>query len=441
MSGPKMEELVSFVTTDIAGITRGRAVGLGDLQPALRRGVGWVPANISLTPFGEIASPNPFGSEGDLRLMPDPEACVRVAGLPGASPLQFFHSDITDLAGRPWECCVRSMLAAAVEDLRAETGLGVIAAFEHEFAILGTGWPEAPPFALSALRRADPFGPLLVALLREAGAEPETFLAEFGRDQFEIVCGPSTPVRAADRAVTIREVTRELARRLGWQATFAPKYDLATAGNGVHIHLSLVDAEGRPVTYDAARPGGLSARAGSFAAGIVRHMAAITALTAPSVLSYIRLRPHSWSAAWTTLGEKDREASLRICPVSERKGDDPSRAFNVEFRGADATASPHLSLAALIRAGLEGLREGLEPPPVVRGDAGEMSAAEREALGIRRLPESLWEALAAFERDPVAQGWFSPTFVDAYLGMKRKEIDLVADLDGQALCDRYVAIY
>ena len=93
----------------------------------------------------------------------------------------------------------------------------------------------------------------------------------------------------------------------------------------------------------------------AFAAGIVRHMAALTALAAPSAVSYQRLKPHHWAASWTTLGEKDREATLRICPTSERPGYDPSRAFNMEFRAADATASPHLSLAMLIRAGIEGL--------------------------------------------------------------------------------------
>ena len=112
----KPEELVTFVTTDIAAITRGRAVPAASLPDALSKGVGWVPANLSLTPFDEIADPNPFGSSGDLRLMPDPDAGVRVEGLGGRTPLHFYHSDITNLDGTPWEACVRSMLKAAVAD-------------------------------------------------------------------------------------------------------------------------------------------------------------------------------------------------------------------------------------------------------------------------------------------------------------------------------------
>ncbi len=441
MSAPDIEELVSFVTTDIAAITRGRSIALRDLACGMDKGVGWVPANLALTPFDEIASANPFGASGDLRLIPDVEAKVRVTVIPDALPLHFYHTDITELDGSVWPCCVRGMLKSAVADLEAETGLRVISAFEQEFQILGADWPAAPAFSLAAQRRADPFGPLLMTALREAGAEPETFLPEYGRDQFEIVCAPAGALAAADRAVTIREVTRALAAQFGWRASFAPKTDPAGVGNGVHIHLSFIDLAGKPVTFDATRPGRLSERAGAFAAGIVRHLPALTAITAPTVLSYMRLQPHHWSAAWTTLGDKEREATLRICPTSEHAGYDPSRAFNMEFRAADATSSPHLALAVLIRAGLEGLRENLPQPPIAKGDPADMTEAERAALGIHRLPATLEAALDALDADPVVKGWFPPTFVACYFAMKRKEIGIVAGLEGQALCDRYTAVY
>ena len=434
------EELVTFVTTDIAAITRGRAVAAASLPDALLKGVGWVPANLSLTPFDEIANPNPFGSSGDLRLMPDPEAGVRIEGLGGRTPLHFYHSDITNLDGTPWEGCVRSMLKAAVADLEA-LGLRVVSAFEQEFQILGANWSTAPSIGLSALRRADPFGPMLMAALGAAGCAPECFLPEYGRDQFEIVCGPAGAVQAADRAVTIREVTRELAATMGWRASFCPKTDPNGVGNGVHIHLSLTDLQGNPVTFDALRPGRLSVQAAAFAAGIVRHKAALTALAAPSAVSYQRLKPHHWSASWTTLGEKDREATLRICPTSERPGYDPSRAFNMEFRAADATASPHLSLAMLIRAGIEGVKAGLDTPPIIKGDPEEMSADDRASLGIRRLPTNLPEALAALAADTLVCGWMSPTFLDCWKGMRLKELEIVSGLDDAALCRRYAGVY
>lgn len=435
------EELASFLTTDIAAVTRSRNFALRDLPRMLEKGAGWVPANLALTPFDEIAGDNPFGSEGDLRLKADPASKVRVTGIPDATPLHFYHCDITELNGEPWDCCVRSMLKAAIEDLAAETGLCVNAAFEQEFQMLGADWPPAPAFSLAALRRTDPFGPMLVSALREAGADPEAFLAEYGKDQFEIVCGPADALRAADRAVTIREITRQLAAQFGWRASFAPKLDPGGVGNGVHIHLSLTDVDGTPVMFDADRPGRLSEQAGAFLSGILAHLPALTAFTAPSVPSYLRLQPHFWSAAWTTLGEQDREATLRICPTSREPGHDPARAFNVEFRAADATASPHLALAALIRAGHEGLRANLPQPPIIKGDPDMQSAAKRDRLGIRRLPSSLPEALKALEADTTVRAWFSPTFLECYFAMKRKEIESVAELDDDAVCARYASVY
>jgi glutamine synthetase len=83
---------------------------------------------------------------------------------------------------------------------------------------------------------------------------------------------------------------------------------------------------------------------------------ALCAITAPSVISYERLRPNAWSASVTNLGHRDREAFLRICPVSERPGADVAKSFNLEFRAADAAAAPYLALGAMVRAGLDGLR-------------------------------------------------------------------------------------
>lgn len=93
---------------------------------------------------------------------------------------------------------------------------------------------------------------------------PETFIAEYGRDQFEITLAPCSAVEAADRAVILREITRETARLMGWSASFAPKTSVDSVGNGVHIHYSLADDRGNPVSYDPAMPGGASRLMASF---------------------------------------------------------------------------------------------------------------------------------------------------------------------------------
>ncbi|MBL9046161.1 MAG: glutamine synthetase [Tabrizicola sp.] len=436
-----MTDLLTLVTTDFAGITRGRSIPAQEFHPGKAKSVGWVPANMSLTPFDQIADPNPWGSSGDLRLLGDERARYWVE-LPGAAtPTDMMMSWITELDGTPWALCPRRFLAAALADFEALTGLQLVASFEHEFQLFDTGWAQAPAFSLRALRQADPFGPEVIAALAALGCAPEVFIAEYGRDQFEVTMAPSDGLVAADRAVALREVVRELAALKGWRASFAPKTAVQGVGNGVHIHFSFQDASDHNVTHDPARPGGVSALAGAFAAGVVRHMPALVALTAPSPISYLRLKPHNWSSSYTWFGDRDRESSLRICPVTTIGGADPSRAFNLEYRAADACACPHLALGAVVRAGIEGIRAGLSDPPLFSGDPEALPPAERKRLGLERLPETLADALDRLEGDKRAAGWFTPLALETYLGMKRSEIALAGDALDDALCARYAGIY
>ncbi|MEO9174276.1 MAG: glutamine synthetase, partial [Gaiellales bacterium] len=308
------DELVTLATCDLAGIVRGRAVPVAELERRLEIGVGWVPANQSITAFGAMAEPNPWGSAGDLRLLPDAATRVRVDRFPGVPALHLVLCDITEVDGGEWDACGRTFLRRALARLEAQAGLRLRASFEHEF-VLEDDRAAAPAFSLEAQRLAEPFASLAMAALREAGAEPELFLPEYGEHQFELPVAAAEGVAAADRSVIVKEVVREVARRLGTRTSFAPLHGAASVGSGAHIHLGLLDAAGQPVSYDPARPGRLSLVAGRFAAGILRHLPAVLALTASSPHSYARLVPHRWSAAAAVLGEQNREAALRICPV------------------------------------------------------------------------------------------------------------------------------
>jgi glutamine synthetase len=432
--------LLLLACNDLSGLTRGRAVPASERDAYLRKGVGWVPADQALTPFDVIADPNPWGSAGDLRLKPDPSAEVRVDLWPDATPLHYVLCDIVHTDGSAWDSCARTYLRRALEELEAEAGLRLMVSFEHEFMLVGQE-PPGPAFSLRTLRAEDALGSQIMSALAEAGQQPEMFLPEYGAGQFEVLCRPAAALAAADRAVFVRDICREAAARLGKRITFAPKLTPKGVGNGVHIHFSLWDRENRPVSYDANGPGGLSAVAGRFAAGVLAHLPALCALTAPSVASYLRLMPHHWSAAYTCLGYRNREAALRICPVEDLPGADVSHQFNLEYRPADATACPYIALGALVRAGLDGIRRGLAVPPLVNGDPSELSEAERERVGARRLPASLPEALSALEGDEVLRNSFSQDLLACYLSLKRTELKVVDGLDPEALCRRYAEVY
>jgi glutamine synthetase len=432
-------ELVALVCCDLGSIVRGRSVFSAQLGEHLQAGVSWVPANHALTPLGPVAEPNPFGSTGDLRLLPDADTRVLVGAGSATSALELVLCDIVETDGKPWECCPRSFLREALRELEQELGGRLLASFEHEFQLLIDA-PPALPFTLEEQLRVTPFPARVMDALVHAGVEPERFFAEYAEHQFEIPVAPAEGVASADRSVVLKEVVREIARREGIRASFVPLLDPAQAGNGVHIHLSLLDADGTSLFYDAAQPACLSELGLRFAAGILRHARALSALTAASPVSGARLAPHRWSAGAMCLALHNREALLRIPPLVAL-GDDPAGQLHLEYRGADATANPYLALAAILRAGLEGVRAGLPAPPILDRDPAQLDTVEAERFGVGALPSSLAESLRALAEDDIARGWMTPLLYDAYMSVKRAELDAARDLDLEELCQRYAAIY
>ena len=421
------EELVFVATCDISGHVRGKGFPARELPGRLNKGVGWTGSNLMMSPAGPIWD-TPFGTAGDLMIVPDPAAEVRVDFADGSAVEHFFLGDICTTDGKPWECCPRDFLRRAAAELEAAAGLRVIAAFEQEFVYTGTDDRPGDAYALGAFRRQDFFGETFIAALRAAGPVPDTFLAEYGPRQFEVTVAPQPALTAADHAVITREMARATAHRLGHRASFSPKPAPDNVGSGVHIHMSLWDGAGRPATYRAGEPLDLSPAARHFAAGILHHLPAICAVTAPSPVSYLRLVPNAWAPTAIDLVRQDRGACLRVCPVfAAATASETARQFNLEFRACDAAASPYLALGAVIFAGADGIRRALPLPE---------SAGSPPSL-----PHSLGAALDLLAASPTVGQWFGPTHLDAYLRFKRVEAEKVAELSPADLCAHYAEIY
>jgi len=422
------EPLTLIGVSDISGRVRGKAVPSSDLPVRLKQGIGWTPTNVMITAFGPIGD-TPFRGLGDILMLPAPETEVMVDFGADAVPEHFLLADIVNTDGTPWACCLRTFLKRAVEALRAAAGLCAYCAFEQEFVYLAAMTAFHNGYSFDAFRRQGAFGGVFMHALKAAGAEPECFLPEYAPGQYEVTCAPADDIAAADRAVIIRELARASAVRLGQRATFAPIIDPNGVGSGVHIHMSLRDRDGRPATHDPQRPFGLSELAAHFVAGILQHLPAICAVTAPSVISYIRLTPNRWAPTRINLVQQDREASIRICPIFERHGGSAASQFNFEFRVADATASPYLALGAIIWAGVDGIRRKLPLPKAsTSGDE-------------KMLPRSLDQALDLLAATREAKEWFGDVLLDAYIRHKRHEIALVRDLDPAEQCRRYAEVY
>ncbi|WP_119306288.1 glutamine synthetase family protein [Cohaesibacter haloalkalitolerans] len=432
--------LVFVITSDIAGKSRGKSFPLKEMEKRLKRGVGWTPTNVQITCFDAIAE-SPFGSLGDLLLIPDADSKVKLDFEDGGPVERFMIGDVTDLDGQPWNCCTRSILKGALEGLKDAGGVELIAAFEHEFQFRAGLAPKGEPYGLNGFTRRRQFGETLMAALEQAGLHPDTFMKEYGPDQYEVTIGPSQNHRAADESLILREVTRMTAARYGETVTFTPIQDPASVGNGVHIHMSFVTEKGDPATYDAEGLAGMSPVTGAFIAGVLKYLDSIVAFTAPSEISYLRLTPHRWSAAYNNLGFRDREASIRICPVTSTDPESIARQYNFEFRAADCAASPHLALAAIIFAGTQGIKDKLPMPKVTEEDLSLLDEAALSERGYVRLPQTLEAALERLDANETVRSWFPAEFVDVYLAHKKGELACLEGMDTAARCAAYAAVY
>jgi len=433
-----MTDLIFAATCDLAGKVRGKAFPADQLEKRLQRGVGWTPTNVQINCFDNIAE-SPFGALGDLLLIPDRQVAVNAQF--GERVERFMLSDIVTLEGDPWELCTRSLLKSALDRLEGVVGVRLLAAFEHEFQVksdtelLGEGYGRRGFEAHRELCE------MLMGQIAAAGFTPDSIMKEYGQNQIEVVIGPEEGVRAADAAVIVRELTRSTAKHLGFDATYTPIRDPASVGNGVHIHMSFLDPSGNPVSYDPNGTCGMSDLTSSFAAGVLKYLDSILALTAPSVISYLRLTPHRWSAAYNNLGYRDREASLRVCPVTAQDPASIAKQFNIEYRAGDAAACPHLALAAIVHAGCQGIEDQLSAPVPTEEDLSLLAPEALAERGFIRLPQTLDAALDRFASNPVVTGWFPERFAPVYRAHKESEIAHVANFDVAEQCAIYEKTY
>lgn len=229
-------------------------------------------------------------------------------------------------------------------------------------------------------------------MLAESGLEVERHHHECGSGgQQEINYRFDSLTRAADDMLKFKYIIRNSANLYGYSATFMPKPLSGDNGSGMHCHMSLWK-NGEPLFYDAAGYGSLSDTARWFIGGLLKHAPALLAFTNPSINSYRRLVPGFEAPVNLVYSARNRSACIRI-PVT---GTSP-KAKRVEYRVPDPTANPYLAFAACLMAGIDGIRNRIEPPAPVDKDLYELPPAEYE--DIEKLPHSLEAALEALRND------------------------------------------
>lgn len=394
-------QLVRFIYCDNSGVIRGKATHVDHLEGRMQHGIGLTVAMQSFTSSETIAPGAGFGPVGEVRLVPDPETFVLLPYSPGNARM---IADMFTLEREPWENCARNFLKR-MNERAAGLGLRMKAAFESEFSLaLETDAGYEPfdhslCFSTIGMDFADEYIGEVVEALGRQGIGVEQYYAELGAGQQELSITYSDALRAADNQVTLRDTARGVAMKQGLVASFAPKPFADQAGNGCHIHFSGWDSDGETnLFFDAEDRFKLSQTAYQFIAGVLEHLPGLLALTAPSVNSYRRLTPHSWSSAFSCFGPDNREAPVRI--ASGFWGDE-MKTVNLELKPSDSSHNPYIALGGLIAAGLDGVQKEMRPPEPVLVDPGDLDDGERERAGIARLPMTLKEAIDSLDRDEV----------------------------------------
>ncbi len=365
-------------------------------------------------------------SDEEVSARPDPGSCVI---LPWQKNVAWFASNLW-CEGKPFEACSRNILGRAVKKA-ADLGYTFNLGLEAEFYVLkdGAGGP-GPVSDRDNLAKPcyDGYGALdnlhwlseLVDAMDALGWDVYSFDHEDGNGQFELDFKYADAMTMADRYVFLRMMSNAIARRHGYFASWMPKPFANKTGSGAHYNMSLAKLDtGANLFGDSADPRGcgLSKLGYQFVAGVLRHLPAISAVVSPTVNSYKRLIKQgsmsgsTWAPVFICYGNNNRTNALRI----------PLGGGRVELRAADSSNNPYLGAAMVLSAGLEGIREGLDPGEPYRENMYHKSDADLKALGIKLLPRNLEEAIDAFEADPLSAQVMGPDMFKSYAGFRREE--------------------
>lgn len=408
--------LASFV--DLHGVCKAKAVPIDHLHAMASGSELFTGAALDGVPQDV--------SDDEVAAIPDLSSVVV---LPWRSDTVWFASNL-QLGSDPFEACSRNILSR-VRAQAAAMGLRFNLGVETEFFVLrreanGRLVPasandtlEKPCYDLRGLLDNLDWLAELVQAMNGLGWGVYSFDHEDGNGQFETDFAYADCLTTADRVTFFRLMAREITRKHGLIASFMPKPFADRTGSGAHFNMSLADLEqGHNLFASADGSAAWVSEMGlQFMAGILRHAPAICAVMAPTVNSYKRLvvqgsmSGFTWAPVFVCYGNNNRTNMLRI----------PGAGSRVECRAADSSCNPYLAAAMLLAAGLEGIREGLDPGPPNLVNAYRLTPEERAARGLTTLPRNLGEAIEAFAADPLSREVFGDAMAEAYTAFKRDE--------------------
>ena len=390
------------------------------LEKALDTGINMSTAMMSFNVMETLIDDPMYGAKaGDYFLLPDPDTFKIVPYLEKTARM---FCDLVDYNGKPWQGCTRTALKKAVE--KAENmNIKFIVSFEVEGMLVRKMEGEYQPadfskcFTPDGLEIQENIIREVVSSLEFMDIPVDKVTAEYAPGQYEVNIQPSNPVKSADDFITYKETWRAIARKNGLIATFMPKPFEEYAGNGVHFHISAFDDNDNNLFEDKndKRKLGLSDLCYQFIGGILDHSPALAAITAPTVNSYKRILPGSWSPAFICYGIGNRDVLVRI--------PDGPRTKRIEFRVADGTCNPYLALASVIISGLDGIKRKKDPGEPINKEIGHLKPKEIKKTGLKWLPRSLEEAIKELKNDDYIINELGSILMEEFIRVRESELE------------------
>lgn len=400
--------------TDVLGTLKSVAIAPAELEGAFAEGIGF--DGSAIEGFARVY-------ESDMLAMPDPETFAVLPWRGEQHGAARMFCDILMPDGSPSFADSRNVLKRQLAKA-ADMGFTFYTHPEVEFFLFKdqplrgqqpvpvdeVGYFDHSPMGVGQDFRRD-----AITLLEAMGISVEFSHHEGAPGQQEIDLRYADALTMADNIMTFRVVIKEVALAQGVYASFMPKPFAQYAGSGMHTHLSLFEGD-RNAFYEAGAEYQLSKTGRQFIAGLLEHAPEITAVTNQWVNSYKRLGVGE-APSYVCWGHNNRSALVRVPMYKPNKGN----STRIEFRSIDSACNPYLAFAVMLAAGLKGIEGGYELPAGAEDDVWSLTSAERAAMGIRKLPESLGQAIKTMEASELVAETLGEHVFDFFLRNKRAE--------------------
>ncbi len=425
-------KFVRLQFTDIFGVLKNVAITVEQLEKALDGEMMF--DGSSIEGFVRI-------EESDMYLIPDPNTFAVFPWRPREGSVARLICDVYNHDGTPFEGCPRNTLKRALAEA-AEMGFSLNVGPEAEFFLFHTdtegkpttvthdkaGYFDLTPVDLGENARRD-----MVLTLEELGFEIEASHHEVAPGQHEIDFKYDEALDIADKIMTFKYVVRTIAQRHGLHATFMPKPVFGIAGSGMHMNQSLFQGD-KNAFFDPSTPDQLSEVSKYYIGGLMKHARAMTAITNPTVNSYKRLVPGYEAPVYIAWSARNRSPLIRI---PAKRGS----STRIELRNPDPSCNPYLAIAVALKAGLDGIKNKIQPPPPTDKNIYEMTAEERMAEEIGNLPSDLYEAVQELSKDEVIKSALGNHTYNRFLEAKMIEWDRYRIRVHPWELDEYLAVY